>query len=366
MPVYLIDQNLKRYPYRKNELLQAWDAADELILERLSGIENARILIANDLFGALTCALQNLDVTSYTDSYLSFKGIEQNTQGLFKAVSQLSELSGKYDLVLIRIPKNMSFFEDLLFHLRAHLHEKSQLICGYMIKHQANSSFELLGKYIGETTTSLAKKKARLIFARFSRETAQGMSRSPYPLQVQIENFKVPFLNGSNVFSREKLDIGTRFFLAHIPKGPYQTILDLGCANGVVGIAAKRLNPNAKIIFCDESQMAVQCTKTNYENVLEAAHGAAEFHWSDCYENAPPASVDLVLCNPPFHQGNTLTDLTARQMFTDSFAALRAGGVLRVIGNLHLQYELELKRIFGNSEIIAENAKFMICQAIKM
>jgi 23S rRNA (guanine1835-N2)-methyltransferase len=363
-------KHLKRYPYRKNDFLQAWDAADELILEQFSEatapeLKSARTLILNDQFGALTCAFQNQDVTSYTDSYLSCKAIEQNTHGAVKPISHLSELSGKYDLVLIRIPKSMSFFEDLLFQLRAHLHENSRLICGYMIKHQANSSFELLEKYIGKTTTSLAKKKARLIFARLTQSTAHNMSQPPYPLRVQIEPFKTPFLNGSNIFSREKLDIGTRFFLEHIPKGAYKTILDLGCANGIVGIMAKKLNPEAKIIFSDESQMAVQCAKANYENVLETPQTSAEFHWANCYENAPHDSVDLVLCNPPFHQGNSLTDLTAKQMFMDSFAALRAGGILRVIGNQHLQYPTELKKIFGNSEVVAKNSKFMICQALR-
>jgi 23S rRNA (guanine1835-N2)-methyltransferase len=355
--------DLKRYPERKKELLQAWDSADELILKHLKETElpnkGKRILILGDQFGALSCALAELAVTSYTDSFLSFKAIQLNSKERVQPISQLGEMTGIYDLVLIRVPKNMSFFEDMLCQLSAHLGADSKVICGYMVKHQAKASFELLNKYIGETTTSLAQKKARLIFASFQRAPAT----SPYPIQVPIEGFKTPFTHHSNLFSREKLDIGTRFLLENLPKGKFPTILDLGCGNGLVGIAAKRLNPSSKLIFTDESQMAIQSAKLNFTNYFPGEK--AEFHWTNCFEDARPGSVDLVLCNPPFHQGNALGDQIAWQMFRDSHRALSIKGTIRVIGNTHLKYQTVLKRVFGNSRLVATNSKFMIVDAVK-
>ncbi|MEO5970622.1 MAG: methyltransferase, partial [Bdellovibrionia bacterium] len=290
-----INPNLKRYPLRKRETLQAWDSADELILNHLREIElpnPAKILIVNDQFGALSCALEGSNITTYTDSYVSFKGIQLNSDNRINPLSSLKELEGMFDYVLMRIPKNMSFLEDILCHLSHHLHAGSKVICGYMIKHLAATSFDLLNKYIGETSTSLAQKKARLIFANFQRTPVQ----SPYPLNVQVQLFEIPLVNHSNLFSREKLDIGTRFLLDHIPHGNYKTILDLGCANGIIGIAAKKLNPSAKIIFSDESNMAIQSARTNYGNIFQ---DQAQFQWINCYENQEPGEVDLVLCNPP-------------------------------------------------------------------
>ena len=381
---FKINTSLQRYPHRATERLQAWDSADELILQHLGelcaqglDLANQRILILNDSFGALSStlgafesalgpapsgALTRFSLTSYTDSYVSAQAQRLNSQGRITPIHRLEELSGVYDLVLIRIPKNMSFFEDELRNLSGHLHARSKIICGYMIKHQAKSSFEWLGKIIGDTTTSLARKKARLIFADFQR----APSRSPYPMRVEIEGFEIPFVHHSNLFSREKLDIGTRFLLQHLPQGDYKTILDLGCANGIVGIAAKRLNPSARIIFSDESQMAVQSARANYDAYFAkiAKDASAQFIWTHCFENAPPASVDLVICNPPFHQGTTLGDHIAWQMFIDSRHALAPGGRLLVIGNTHLQYPNALKRIFGNSQVVAADAKFTGVEAV--
>ncbi len=362
---FAVAPGLKRFPHDPKQLLQAWDSADELILKHLSEnadthLKNKRVLIVNDHFGALSCALDGFNSSTYTDSFVSYKAIQLNSQGRTQAFNSLPELSGVYDLVLIRIPKNMSFFEDVLCHLSGHLNSDSKIICGYMLKHEAKASYGLLSKYIGVTTTSLAQKKARLIFATFQR----APFLSPYPKAVTLDGFEIPFTHHSNLFSRERLDIGTRFLLSHIPQGDYKAILDLGCANGVVGIMAKQVNPAAKLIFSDESNMAIQSARANYKKYFPDQSDSAEFHWINCYEDQKSGAVDLVICNPPFHQGSTQGDHIAWQMFVDSRRALVAGGTLRVIGNTHLGYQATLKRLFGNSQVVAANQKFMIVDAV--
>ncbi len=352
--------SIRRYPLQTNETLQGWDSADELILAHVRSldIKEKKILILNDNFGALTAGLEDFPVVTYTDSFVGHKAIELNTEKRIKAINDLDHLVGQFDLVLIRIPKNMSFFEDQLCHLTRHLHSGSKIICGSMVKHLAPTSFDLLNKYIGVTTTSLAEKKARLIFADFQKEQVP----SPYPQSIKLDGFEKPFLNHSNLFSREKLDIGSRFFLEHIPAGSFQKILDLGCANGVIGIKAKMLNPKAKIVFSDESWMAIKSAKENYAQYFQ---DEADFFWTNCFENQPVKDFDLVLCNPPFHQQNTIGDFIAWQMFKDSSEALNKGGSLIVIGNSHLGYQIKLKKIFGNGRIIATNQKFIICESGK-
>lgn len=353
--------NLVRYPVRKNETLKAWDSSDELLLAHMASLDLAqkRILILNDHFGALSLGLEGKDCTVYSDSFVSAMGINLNSQGRIKAINSLAALQGVYDYVLIQIPKNMSFFEDQLACLTHHLASHSQLLCASMVKHLSPSSFDLLNKYIGATTTSLAQKKARLVFARFEKSPVA----SPYPRQVKLDGFAKPFLHHSNLFSREKLDIGTRFFLEHIPRGPFERILDLGCANGIIGIRARELNPHASLVFSDDSAMAIESARSNFRTMHVEE---AQFLWTNCFEGQPAKTLDLVLCNPPFHQGTTIGDFIAWQMFQDAHHALKPGGWLRVIGNSHLGYQLKLKKIFGASKIVATNTKFIICEAQKV
>ncbi len=361
-PPFQIDPKLRRYPVRTGELLQAWDAADEILLAHLAGMASLgkKVLIIGDTFGALSLAIPG--ATSYTDSFLSAEAIRMNGANAVRVVNRLEDFHGPYDLVVVRVPKNLSFLEDTLARLSHQVAPGTKLVAGYMLKHQANGAFDLIEKYFGATTTSLAKKKARLIFADFER----GPVSSPYPLAVSMPGFELPFVNHSNVFSRERLDIGTRFFLEHIPVGPFATILDLGCGNGVVGITAKKINLLSRVIFTDESRMALDSAEANFRAIFPSATDDATFRWTNAYTEGRPESVDLVLCNPPFHQGATVGDFVAREMFADAHRVLTPGGLLRVIGNTHLRYPSALRNVFGNSEVVASNAKFQIVDAIKL
>ncbi|MDD0851912.1 methyltransferase [Halobacteriovorax sp. GB3] len=360
------DLTLKRYPRIKDEKLRAWDAADELILEEISSRNlsgSEKVLIVNDQWGALSLNLNSSNPHIYQDSFVCSKGIIENARdNKLQAphlINDLNTIEGVYDLIIIKLPKSMSFFEDILISLQKNMTKDCQVIIGVMIKHLPKVSFKLLEKYVGTVTTSLAKKKARLLF---SKAEQPSLVENPYPLEVKMPNFDLALINHSNVFSREKLDVGTRFFLEHIPKGDYSTILDIGCGNGIVGLKAKMLNPASQITFSDESFMAVKSARENYKLFFE---DEAHFHWTNCFEDGKEEIFDLVLCNPPFHQNNTIGDFIAWNMFQDAKKALKKEGRLLVIGNRHLGYHAKLKRIFKNVELLASNQKFTILECRK-
>lgn len=115
--------------------------------------------------------------------------------------------------------------------------------------------------------------------------------------------------------------------------------------------------------FVDESYQAIASAKATM-----AANGSTtrtEFLVQDGLADTPPGSVDLILNNPPFHTHQTTTDETAWRMFTASKSALRSGGELWVVGNRHLQYHAKLRRLFGNCEVVAGDAKFVVLRAVK-
>jgi 16S rRNA G1207 methylase RsmC len=106
--------------------------------------------------------------------------------------------------------------------------------------------------------------------------------------------------------------------------------------------------------------MAIKSARQNYWNHFE---DEAEYYWTNCFEDRSVKNIDLVLCNPPFHQQNTIGDFIAWEMFKDSFEVLQQGGDLIVIGNSHLGHQIKMKKIFGNSKIISTNQKFMVCES---
>ena len=366
-----IELSLYRYPKRSNEQLQAWDSADEYIINTVADMAlpaQACVVIFNDSFGALTCAYNQYQVTTVSDSWITQAAIAQNlvvnelSTAQLKVQDCLTALPTHIDLVLLKIPRTLALLEHQLAMLSHVVTPDTRIVAGAKAKDIHNSTLALFDKYLGVTTTSLAKKKSRLIFSTIAEPKALPV---PAPLCWPVAKTDINLSNHANVFSRASLDIGGNFFMQHLPKGDFQHIIDLGCGNGIIGITAARLNPKAKITFVDESFMAIASAKDNVAANICSHQAEIDYLVNNCLYDFPPHSVDLVLCNPPFHQEQAITDHIAWQMFKDAHRALSWGGALYIVGNRHLDYHVKLARLFASHEVIAANAKFVIIKAQK-
>ncbi|WP_405809687.1 methyltransferase [Streptomyces sp. NBC_00210] len=373
--------DLARFPEDPRDTLRAWDAADEYLLRQLKGSDDAgptdltgTVAVVGDRWGALAASLAAHHPVQITDSLLGRQATRANLARNGIAADAVRLLSvrdmppERIDVLLIRVPKSLALLEDQLHRLAPAVHAGTVVIGTGMVTEIHTSTLKLFERILGPTRTSLAVKKARLIFCTPDPGLAPGPS--PWPLRYALPA-DVGALAGrtvtnhAGIFCAERLDIGTRFFLRSLPErhGP-DRVVDLGCGNGVIGTAAALTNPEASVTFIDESFSAVASAEATYrENVTSDAK--AEFVVGDGLSGVPDESVDLVLNNPPFHSHRATTDTTARRMFGESRRALRPGGELWVVGNRHLGYHVRLRRLFGNCEVVAADPKFVVLRAVK-
>jgi 16S rRNA (guanine1207-N2)-methyltransferase len=170
----------------------------------------------------------------------------------------------------------------------------------------------------------------------------------------------------AGVFSAGGHDEGSLFLLRHLADraGGEQpeAIVDCGCGNGLLALAAARLYPGARLACADESFMAIASARAGFE--ANGLAGRASFHWTDCLDGLAPASADLVLCNPPFHRLQTQTLAIAGRMFAQARGVLAPGGRLLVVANRHLGYLPGLERLFPQVRVVAENARYRLIEAL--
>lgn len=363
--------SLYRFPKRNNETLQAWDAGDEYLINHVEdlGLEGKRILILNDNFGTLSCWFsEKHDVTMMSDSFITHKGtlsnLHRNECKKITFATTMDSIPDNIDLVLMQIPRSNRHLVWQLAQLRGALSASVPVIAVNKAKEIHSSTLKLFEKYLGSTTTSLAWKKHRLVFAQADSPTLTEIEAST---RWNLEDHKITLDNLANVYSGEKLDLGARFILEHLPSDlGSKRVIDLGCGNGVLSVKLGQLNPDIQITCVDESFMAVESAKQNLENNLPDGF-RFECTANNCLDGFEKECAELVVCNPPFHQQQAITDHIAWQMFCDAKHVLTQGGQLLVIGNRHLGYDVKLSRLFGknNVRLIASNKKFVILQATK-
>ncbi|MFJ6216311.1 methyltransferase [Streptomyces sp. NPDC092296] len=377
------DLALTRFPEDPRDQLRAWDAADEYLLRHLDGIApDATTVVLGDRWGALTTALATAEPphrpVQITDSHLAQQATRANLRrngadpDAVRLLSTRDTPPDRIDALLIRVPKSLALLEDQLHRLAPGVHADTVVVGTGMVTEIHTSTLKLFERILGPTRTSLAAKKARLIFC--SPDPAIPRTASPWPLSYALPDdigavSGRTVVNHAGIFCAERLDIGTRFLLRNLPPQPApgadpRRIVDLGCGNGVVGTAMALAEPDAEVLFTDESYQAVASAEATFR--ANASSGSkAEFLVADGLSAIPAGTVDLVLSNPPFHSHQATTDATARRMFTGSRDALRPGGELWVIGNRHLGYHIRLRRIFGNCEIVSSNPKFVILRSVR-
>ncbi|BCO17723.1 ribosomal RNA large subunit methyltransferase G [Alteromonas sp. KC3] len=389
---------LIRYPEKHQHVsLQAWDSADELLIEHIetSLSEGAittstapKMMIFNDDFGVLGCWFAHVEPLWVSDSYIAYRSLLENltanqltpsikdtaitapVQTLTSVDSLSFTPASDVDIVVIKIPRALALLEQQLIDIQRYITPDTHVVAAGKVKTITKSVLGLFEKYIGKTTTSLAKKKSRLVFA--TRDNTKTHAKSPYPTRWQAKGTAGQTLtldNLANVFSRQSLDIGARIMLEHMTVSANDVIVDLGCGNGVLGVNALALAPDAKVIFVDESYMALESARLNVLNNFPDKIDQCEFVASNCLEalleRSQRPTVTKILCNPPFHQQNAITDHIAWQMFTDSRDLLVKSGHLVVVGNRHLDYHIKLKKLFGGAKVLASDKKFVILGTAK-
>ena len=294
---------------------------------------------------------------------LSANGIEPSSVTLLGSFDPVPE---RIDLLLVKVPKSLALLDDQLRRLaappprglrghRGRHGEAPAHLDARGLRAAARADHHLAGPEEGPTDLLAVEGPA-------------PDAGEPGPATYVVEPGGHVVSSHAGVFSADQLDVGTRFFLEHLPTDRVDDVVDLGCGNGVVGMMAALADPDAEVTFVDDSYRAVASAEATFRANLGPDRPARFVVGNGLAELAdgPPiadGSIDRVLNNPPFHVDQAVGDAVAWQMFSESRAALRPGGELWVVGNRHLAYHAKLKRLFGNCEVVASNAKFVVLRA---
>jgi len=108
------------------------------------------------------------------------------------------------------------------------------------------------------------------------------------------------FLTASGVFSKRRVDLGTRLLIECMMLPQNGEVLDIGCGYGAVGIAAAAFNPCLHVVLADVNGRAVWLARQNAE---KNCVGNVEVRRGRLYEPVKNLAFDCILSNPPVSAG---------------------------------------------------------------
>ena len=191
-------------------------------------------------------------------------------------------------------------------------------------------------------------------------ELDEDLKENKRKLILYINGQELPFYSNSGIFSNTKIDYGSFIFLKRLLiEGSVDSLLDVGCGYGVIGIILSK-NKNVKTVtMLDVNHRALELARRNVAlNKVEAS-----IVESDGFSNIKN-EYDTIITNPPIRAGKAVI----YKIYEDANKHLRKGGILYlVINKKHGAPSTikELNDIFGNCEIVDKKAGFHVLKCIK-
>ena len=360
---------LRREPDVEAPELVAVDATDRLLLDEaaplLAVAGPGEVVVADDSYGALTLGAVALhgarDVRVHQDLLVGGLALAANATrtglaGTYRPSPLDGALFAGARVVLAKAPKALDALRELTELAAGSAAPDVTLLVGGRVKHMTHAMNDVLRTGFTDVSATLARQKSRVLVARGPRPGVPPTfprCRADGPTGLTV------CAHGA-AFAGTRVDAGTRALLAALPRmaPDARTGLDLGCGTGVLATALALARPELTVLAGDQSAAAVvSATET------AAANGVADrvrVVRDDAASSVPDTSVDLVVCNPPFHLGAAVVTGAADRLFAAAGRVLRPGGELWCVYNNRLPHRTALRRLVGPTQVAASDRRFTV------
>jgi 16S rRNA (guanine1207-N2)-methyltransferase len=180
-------------------------------------------------------------------------------------------------------------------------------------------------------------------------------------IQIKLRGKEFTFVTDSGVFSKKEIDFGSKLLIETMVINRTDTVLDVGCGYGPIGLSAAVLADQGRVTMVDINERAVLLSRNN---AIRNGLSNVTVLQSDLLAQVAEHKFDCILTNPPIRAGK----IVVHQIFSQAYAALIPGGRLWVV----IQKKqgapsafTKLEAIFGNVQEVLKDKGYRIFKATK-
>ena len=179
-----------------------------------------------------------------------------------------------------------------------------------------------------------------------------------HELHVVLLGERMNFLTDAGVFSKKMIDFGSQVLLSCLAFQPGETVLDVGCGYGPLGLSLVNAQ-GVHATMVDVNTRALDLAQKNAAfNQVEAT-----IFQSNVYDQVE-GCFDHIISNPPIRAGKKVV----HEVLSGSFDHLKPGGDLTIVIQKKQgapSAKAKMEEVFGNCEILKKDKGYYILRSEK-
>jgi len=195
---------------------------------------------------------------------------------------------------------------------------------------------------------------------RHAAPAPEPLDSKHYSALRLIETPQLDFYSKPGLFGWDKIDQGSAFLVEQLPRilpgaqRPPTSLLDLGCGYGYLSIMTRDLALERRVAT-DNNAAALLAMGKNAEHYGLPVEVVAD----DCGGQLTPG-FDLILCNPPFHQGFSVDGALTDKFLRQTRRLLSAQGMAVFVVNQFIPLERAAQKYFRVVDTASRNPSFKL------
>lgn len=179
-----------------------------------------------------------------------------------------------------------------------------------------------------------------------------------HELKVELLGQQMTFLTDAGVFSKKMIDYGSRVLLSTLEFNKKETLLDVGCGYGTLGLTLAKAQ-ELEVTLVDINQRALDLARKN----ADANQVSADIFQSNVYEHVT-GQFHHIISNPPIRAGKQVV----HEVISGSYDHLLADGDLTIVIQKKQgapSAKTKMEEVFGNCETLKKDKGYYILRSVK-
>lgn len=283
--------------------------------------------------------------------------------GINHAVHMVPPAKWAFERVLSGLPRSREELRWRVDMAAARLEPGQQLWLAGHQREGIKGAAKVLQQRFGEVSVARTKRHTRVLVAVRDDRPGQlpDIDDTELSFEGRFGRHEVACRSVPGTFAHGRVDDGTRRLLDYLATDRERTrhVLDLGAGCGVIGTSLLLAKPSRRVTMIDASWAATEsCRRTLAANGVGDSESVSVV-LADV-ASAPANHVDLVVTNPPFHDGREQNRQLVARFAAAAAARLARGGRFVLVANRHLAYRDDLEARFRHVKTAWEDSRFRI------